>query len=75
LTESTLAAFLAKGVIGRTKYATDPTRVIARNGGKKQIMYVKETWRDRYERKPWNKPLLIAFCVLVGTFIVLTAAN
>jgi hypothetical protein len=43
--------------------------------GKRQIRYVKETWRDRYERKPWNKPLLIAFSVLIGTFIVLTVAG
>lgn len=43
--------------------------------GKRQIRYVKETWRDRYKRKPWNKPLLIAFSILIGTFIVLTVAD
>ena len=39
--------------------------------GKKQIIYVKETWRDGYERKPWKKPLLIAFGWLIGAFVVL----
>ncbi len=39
--------------------------------GKKQIMFVKNTWQDRYERKPWKKPLLIAFGCLVGSFIAL----
>jgi hypothetical protein len=41
----------------------------------KQIRYVKETWQDRYVRKPWTKPLIIAFCCLIGTFIVFAAAN
>jgi hypothetical protein len=39
--------------------------------GKKQILYVKETWRDGYVRKPWKKPLLIAFGYLIGAFVVL----
>ena len=42
--------------------------------GKKQVQRMSRTWRDRYQRKPWNKPLLIAFCILIGTFIVLTVA-
>jgi hypothetical protein len=41
--------------------------------GKKQIKYVKEAWREGYERKPWTKPLLIAFGCLIGAFIVLYA--
>jgi hypothetical protein len=43
--------------------------------GRKQITYVKETWGDRYERKSWKKPLLIASCCLIGvigTSIALT---
>ena len=43
--------------------------------GKKQVTYVKETWRDGYERKPWKEPLLIAFGFLIGTFIVSAAAG
>ena len=43
--------------------------------GRKQITYVRETWRDRYQRKPWTKPLLIAFCCLIGTFVALTVAE
>jgi hypothetical protein len=39
--------------------------------GKKQIAYVKETWRDGYQRKPWKKPLLIAFGCLIGAFALL----
>ena len=39
--------------------------------GKKQIKYVKDTFQDGYQRKPWTKPLLIAFGGLVGFFIVL----
>jgi hypothetical protein len=39
--------------------------------GKKQIAYVKETWRDGYQRKPWTKPLLIAFGCLIGSCIVI----
>jgi hypothetical protein len=38
--------------------------------GKKQVTYVKETWRDGYERKSWKEPLLIAFGFLIGTSIV-----
>jgi hypothetical protein len=36
--------------------------------GKKQIAHVKETWGDTYERRPWKKPLLIAFGCLLGLF-------
>jgi hypothetical protein len=43
--------------------------------GRKQIRYVKETWQDRYTRKPWQKPLLIAFCCLIGISIVLEVAG
>ena len=43
--------------------------------GKEQMRYVKETWRDTYERKSWKKPLVIAFCCFIGTFIVLTVAD
>jgi len=38
--------------------------------GKKQIIFVKSTWQDRYERKSWKQPLLIAFGCLVVSFIV-----
>jgi hypothetical protein len=38
--------------------------------GKKQVMYVKATWREGYERKPWKKPLLVASGCLIGTIIV-----
>jgi hypothetical protein len=40
-----------------------------------QVAYVKKTWRDGYERKPWKTPLLIAFCCLLGAFVVLAAAK
>lgn len=43
--------------------------------GKKQVMYVKNTWRDGYERKPWKEPLLVAFGCLIGTFIVFVVAE
>jgi len=43
--------------------------------GKKQVTYVKETWRDGYERKPWKEPLLIAFGFLIGTSIVFAVAE
>jgi len=39
--------------------------------GKKQIKYVRDVWRDGYERKPWKKPLLIAFGCLAGAFVAL----
>lgn len=45
------------------------------NVGRKQVVYVRQTWREGYLRKPWKKPLLIAFCCLMGTFIVLTIAE
>jgi hypothetical protein len=43
--------------------------------GRKQITYVDETWRDRYKRRPWMKPLLIAFCCSVGTLLILKVAE
>lgn len=43
--------------------------------GKKQVTYVKETWRDGYARKPWKEPLLIAFGFLIGTTIVFAVAE
>ena len=36
--------------------------------GKKQARYVKDTWQKRYQRKPWAKPLFVAFCCVVGMF-------
>ena len=36
--------------------------------GRKQIKFVKATWQDRYQRKPWKKPLLVAFSCLIGVF-------
>ena len=39
--------------------------------GKKQIHYVKNTFQEGYQRKPWTKPLLVAFGGLVGFLIVL----
>jgi hypothetical protein len=39
--------------------------------GKKQIEYVKSHWQDRYTRKPWGKPLLVAVGCLLG-FVALT---
>ena len=38
--------------------------------GKKQIQYVKETWQDGYQRKPWAKPLLVAFGCLIGFLLL-----
>jgi len=43
--------------------------------GRKQIEFVRENYQDQYQRKPWAKPLLIAFgCVvaLMGVIIGLT---
>ncbi|MFY9672829.1 MAG: hypothetical protein WAK13_00160 [Terriglobales bacterium] len=37
--------------------------------GKKQVMYVKATWREGYERKSWKKPLLVASGCLIVTII------
>ena len=37
--------------------------------GKKQIQLVKETWQDRYQRKPWTQPLLIGLGCLAGFFV------
>ncbi len=34
--------------------------------GKNQIRYVKDTWQDRYQRKSWMKPLVVACACLVG---------
>jgi hypothetical protein len=39
--------------------------------GKKQIQHVKDNWQDRYQRKPWRKPLLIAFGCLVCFVVAL----
>jgi len=39
--------------------------------GKKQIQHVKETWPTGYDRKPWVKPLFIAFGCLVGYLVVI----
>jgi len=42
--------------------------------GRNQILYVKKTWNDGYVRKPWKKPLLIAFgCVfgLIGLLVII----
>jgi hypothetical protein len=41
----------------------------------KQIRYVKETWQNRYVRRPWEKPLIIAFSCLIGGFIVFVLAR
>jgi hypothetical protein len=37
--------------------------------GKKQVLYVKESWPDGYPRKSWTKPLLAAFGGLVAFII------
>lgn len=34
--------------------------------GKKQCIYVKENFKDEYPRKPWLKPLLIAFSIFIA---------
>ena len=39
--------------------------------GRDQIRYVKETWQDRYPRRPWTKPLLVAVGCLVAYFIAI----
>jgi hypothetical protein len=38
--------------------------------GKKHIQYVKETWQNRYQRKPWAKPLLVGLGCFLGYLIV-----
>ena len=38
--------------------------------GKKQIKHVKETLPNGYQRRPWKKPLLIAFGCMVGFVVV-----
>ena len=43
--------------------------------GKKQVMYVKATWRESYERKPWKRLLLVASGCLIGTIIVSTVVG
>lgn len=43
--------------------------------GKKQVTYVRETWRDGYKRKRWKEPLLIALGFLIGTSIVFAVAE
>ena len=37
--------------------------------GTKQIQHVKQTWQDRYQRKPWSKPLWVALGGLAGFFV------
>jgi len=39
--------------------------------GKKQIQYVKETYQGNYQRRPWTKPLLIAFGCMAGFFVAM----
>jgi|SRR5580658_3769343 hypothetical protein len=43
--------------------------------GTNQVAYVKETWRDGYERRPWKTPLLTAFCCLLGALVLHAAAE
>jgi hypothetical protein len=46
--------------------------------GKKQYDYVKNNLQDKYKRKPWGKPLLIAagaLVVLLGIGITTRVAN
>jgi len=43
--------------------------------GKNQVAYVKETWRDGYERRPWKTPLLTAFCCLIGATVLFAGAE
>jgi len=43
--------------------------------GKNQVAYVKETWRDGYERRPWKTPLLTAFCCLIGAIVLFAGAE
>jgi hypothetical protein len=43
--------------------------------GKKQVMYVKETWQAGYKRKPWKEPLLVASGCLIATLIVFSVAE
>ena len=38
--------------------------------GRKQIKFVQETWQNRYHKKSWTNPLLIAFGSLCG-FVIL----
>ena len=42
--------------------------------GKKQIKYVKDTWPYSYNRKPWKKPLSIAFGSMIGSILFLIPA-
>ncbi|HSI11958.1 MAG TPA: hypothetical protein VK961_07935 [Chthoniobacter sp.] len=39
--------------------------------GKKQVLYVKETWPNGYPRKSWTKPLLVAFGALIAFLVVI----
>lgn len=44
--------------------------------GKKQIQYVKDTWQGGYQRKPWAKPLLVAFaCLMVHLILIIFFAG
>ena len=40
--------------------------------GKKQIQYVKSQLHNGYTRKPWSKPLLVAFGCFVGFMVLVT---
>ena len=40
--------------------------------GKKQIQYVNSQLHNGYTRKPWSKPLLVAFDCFVGFMVLAT---
>ncbi len=42
--------------------------------GKKQAMYVRETWQNGYARRAWKEPLLIASGCLIAILIVFSVA-
>lgn len=41
--------------------------------GRKQARFVKEHYGDTYPKKPWGKPLLIAFACFIGFMIACAA--
>jgi hypothetical protein len=41
--------------------------------GKGQAQYVKETLHKSYTRRPWTKPLLVAFVCLIGYMVLVVA--
>jgi hypothetical protein len=43
--------------------------------GTKQIRYVKETWAGGHQRRPWDKPLVVAFAGLVVFMGVIVVAS